>query len=439
MGWVMGNILGSDQDGNTDLSGLKDSLAAQKQQLDQLSNAVSQLTDAVHEIHDQITALEKQQNRDFGVLAYDTAVASTAAKLADIDSLMADEEALAAVENPSTIAQSTIRDHQQQIRDKVPAALTLINNVQLGRNTQTSALDLYYRVVMAGEPSYPITVGLDTLWKLTDQLDYFSGMQLKGLALLVDAYHADLNEASNALASSSTSNVLASIQAQEAAVAWTPYLDFPRAVAPYFRLSPAHGLLWWTNELPSWMPPYLDKGVDLGRVLPALRLPDDLANQRHYRNQILQIRVVTTSTGDNTAYFGDDHWPTVAQAWALHDPTQGSFLTQGQLAKQGIKTQLSTTLIMTRSQQGGKAVGLYKLFDDYAANPTLASFFASLTGPPFTTTLQDGTQYNQLFFIERPTIAKAVADYKRQFNKPDDWDWHTEPAGAADMTIDPLL
>lgn len=248
MGWALDSIFGSSSTPDRTDEVLAE-LTAQRALIYRLDNKIVELQSSVNEIKSSIAALEVSMNKQFGLAAYNSKVDSLFSSISAIDyyfDTYVDEiKRMDSSDAGKRRAQALAND----IRTHIPGALNTIHLAMTGAGGGEGAIMQWHRLVghrnRAGENGgnrYPYLVNSTFIDQLNEQLEYFEGVQLRGIMILVEARNFLGDGVS---AQRDYDRVMANLKAQEQAIYST------RLASSDLLISPFTGVMWDKYPLPN--------------------------------------------------------------------------------------------------------------------------------------------------------------------------------------------
>ncbi|MNX17446.1 hypothetical protein D3C86_473270 [compost metagenome] len=248
MGWALNSIFGSGG-GSDRTDEVLNELAAQRAMLYRLDNKIVELQSSVNAIKASIAALEVSMNKQFGLAAYNTKVDALLTSIGTIDGLFdsyADEIRRL---DGSAAGKARVEALANDIRSRVPSALTTIHLAMLGTGGGDGAIAQWHRLVghrnrdgENGGNRYPYLVNGAFVDQLNEQLDYFEGVQLRGIMLLVEARNF---RGDGIGAQGDYDRYMANLNAQKQAIYSTRLTSGDVLISPY------SGVMWDKSPLPN--------------------------------------------------------------------------------------------------------------------------------------------------------------------------------------------
>lgn len=236
MGWALESYFGIDDGAAERHKEVLKEFAGVRSQLTQMSNQIVELQSSVDAIKASIAALEKQMNKQFGLAAYNSKLDTMIGPVSTIDTLFDTYMDEIKRTDAGNGRKQRIEDLAAEIRSKVPTALTSLHSSMLGIAGGDGAIVQWHRVVgnnnRKGENSgnrYPYLVNAKFVDQLNDQLEYFEGVQLRGILLLVE--ERNLRKDSEG-AKLHFDRYSANLQAQKQAI-YTPRISSDLLISPF--------------------------------------------------------------------------------------------------------------------------------------------------------------------------------------------------------------
>lgn len=259
------------------------------------------LQNDIGDVKRSISALEVSMNKQFGLAAYNTKIDALLTSIATIDTLY--DSYLYELDRFDTSAagKARITALVDQIQSSVPTALTTIHYAMVGTGGGDGAIVQWHRVVgnnnRNGENGnrYPYLVNAAFVGQLNDQFEYFEGLQLRGIDLLVEARNFKKDATG---AKIDYDRFIANVETQRAQV-YTPRLTSDVVISPF------KGLMW--DRTP------LDNGGS-----PLFTITADFATDS----------IPTKLSGLRTGDYTDWRMPTIDELLMLGsgDPTRNIFM-----------------------------------------------------------------------------------------------------------------
>jgi hypothetical protein len=299
MGWALDSIFGSGDDGSAQRhEAVMAEFTAQRALLYRLDNKIIELQGSVNTLNASIAALEVSMNKQFGLAAYNTKVDALLAPIGTInglfDSYMDEINRL----DGSAAGKARIEALANNIHSQVPNALSTLHAGMTGVGGGEGAIAQWHRLVghrnRAGENGgnrYPYLVNSAFIDQLNDQLEYFEGVQLRGIMLLVEARNFRHDSAG---AQGDHDRFMAHLNAQKQVIYSL------RLASDDVLISPFQGVMWDKSPLAN--------GARVSFDLEVGSLPADIK---------------TKLAGLNTAGYTDWRMPTDIELYYLGAPTNG--------------------------------------------------------------------------------------------------------------------
>jgi hypothetical protein len=299
MGWALNSIFGSGDDGSAQRhEEVMAEFTAQRALLYRLDNKIVELQGSVNALNESIAALEISMNKQFGLAAYNTKVDALLTTIGTINGLFGSYMDEINRLDGSTAGKNRVEALANNIQSQVPNALETLHAAMMGVGGGDGAIAQWHRLVghrnRAGENGgnhYPYLVNATFIDQLNDQLEYFEGVQLRGIMLLVEARNFRHDSIG---AQGDHDRFMANVNAQKQAIYSL------RLASNDVLISPFQGVMWDKNPLAN--------GSRVSFDLEVGSLPADIK---------------TKLAGLNTAGYTDWRMPTDLDLYYLGAPTNG--------------------------------------------------------------------------------------------------------------------
>ena len=195
MGWALDSIFGSSGGGTPDRTDeVLAELTTQRAVLYRLDNKIVELQGSVNAIKASVASLEVSMNKQFGLAAYNSKVDAMLTSIGTIDGLFDSYMDEIRRLDGSNTGKARVNALANDIRSRVPTALTTMHLAMVGAGGGDGAIAQWHRLVghrnrdgENGGNRYPYLVNAAFVGQLNEQLEYFEGVQLRGIMLLVEA------------------------------------------------------------------------------------------------------------------------------------------------------------------------------------------------------------------------------------------------------------
>ena len=240
MGWALGSLFGSDDGSGARHDEILNEFNDVKNKLNQLSDQMVELQGEINAVKAAIAALGVEMEKQFGLTAYNTKVDALLGSIGTIDALFDSYMDEIMRMDGSEAGKARVDALANDIRSRVPTALATIHLALMGTGGGDGAISQWHRVVSNNNRTgqngnhYPYLVNASFVNQLNDQLEYFEGVQLRGITLLVEARNFRNDSAG---AKIDYDRYMANLEAQKQAI-YSPRLS------GNVLLSPFTGVMW---------------------------------------------------------------------------------------------------------------------------------------------------------------------------------------------------